>query len=87
MGIILWFPLKKKIFKSNVMHYSDGNFYGMHFIWWIFWVAIVIWFIVASTRKKGGEKKETPLDILQKRYAKGEISREEYQEARKDLLK
>ncbi len=29
---------------------------------------------------------ETPLDILKKRYARGEISKEEYEERRKVLL-
>ena len=39
--------------------------------------------------KKGGsltgETKESPLDLLKKRYVNGEISREEYQE-KKDIL-
>ncbi|AVR44298.1 hypothetical protein C7S20_02955 [Christiangramia fulva] len=69
------------------MHYSDGNFYGMHFIWWLFWIAVVVWFIVAISRKKPETKRETPLEILQKRYANGEISREEYEATKKDLLK
>ncbi|MEJ2353910.1 MAG: SHOCT domain-containing protein [Anaerolineales bacterium] len=30
-------------------------------------------------------KEQSPLDILKARYARGEISREEYQEMRRDL--
>ncbi len=35
-----------------------------------------------------GEKKdnETPLDILKKRYARGEISKEEFEQIKKDIL-
>lgn len=31
------------------------------------------------------QKSETPLEILKARYARGEISREEYDQVRKDL--
>ena len=33
-----------------------------------------------------GEKSETPLEMAEKRYAKGEITKEEFQDIRKDLL-
>jgi putative membrane protein len=50
-------------------------------------VVIAVW--GWSYLKKGGlglgESHETALDILKKRYAKGEISKEEYDEKKQDL--
>lgn len=69
--------------------YHGHHFWGMHFMWWIIWIPLLIWFIVRPWPFKSGHHhhshKETPLDILKRRYANGEISTEEYQERKKEL--
>jgi putative membrane protein len=71
----------------------DGWLWGMHVGWWIIWIlviAAVTWAIARS--RPGGEAsstpspdRETPLDILKRRYAEGEISTEEYEDRKERL--
>jgi putative membrane protein len=42
--------------------------------------------LIAGSPKKG-DKEETAIDILKKRYAKGEISKEEFDRIKDDLTK
>ena len=56
----------------------------------LFWGAIiwlVIWGISRLTEHRGPAtlEKRTPLDIAKERYAKGEISKEEFEQIKKDL--
>lgn len=47
-----------------------GHYWGMHFFWWIFLVVVLLWIFVLPYDIPGQRnKKETPLDILKKRYA------------------
>jgi putative membrane protein len=57
---------------------------------WIFIVLIVIlaiWYFMQGNVKIPGitGKQDSALDILKKRYAKGEISKEEYEEQKQTL--
>ena len=64
-------------------HYS---FWGMNLIWWFIWAFILFWIFVLPYDIPGQRnKKSSPLDILQQRFASGEITKEEYQE-RKGVL-
>ena len=66
-----------------------GYGYGGGFMWLIVLVlvGVVIYFLVQSLKSKrsDGSIIETPLDILKKRYAKGEIDKEEFDRKKKDL--
>jgi len=61
------------------------NYYGgMNFIWWIIWGGLLIWiFAIPYDIPFQRNKKNSPLDILQKRFATGEINEKEYYEKRK----
>jgi putative membrane protein len=76
---------------------DDGYYYHMMGPWTWGWmlvgsiffllvVGVIIWFIVAAlgrTRQPGVPEK--PMEILKKRYARGEITKEEYERIKKDL--
>ncbi len=72
-----------------------GNYgWGMGFGWvWmlLFWALVIggvvylVKLIAGSTRREG--RHETALDILKKRYAKGEISKEEFEKLKDDIMK
>jgi putative membrane protein len=53
------------------------------------WIAIIVGvvFLVRSLVRQGHrpERDDSALEILQKRYARGEISKEEYEAKRKDI--
>lgn len=68
------------------MYYNSYHFLGMHFIWWFVW-GILLFLIFAIPYKilGQGNKKDTTGDILKKRFASGEINKEEYQETKKIL--
>jgi putative membrane protein len=58
---------------------------------WMIWLPIVVICVFLLSRflnnsnKSNTFERETPLDILKKRYANGEISTEEYEERKKAL--
>ena len=66
--------------------YEGYHFWGMHLIWWIIWVGFIFWIFATPYDIPGQmKKKDSPLDILQKRFASGQINKEEYQEQKKIL--
>ena len=70
------------------MHGDYGLGMGFGF-GWLLWIVIIIGIVYAATRilrapGKSGNG-ETALDILNKRYARGEITREEFEKMKEDI--
>ena len=59
----------------------------MMLAFWIVPIALVAWG-VASLRpgQRPSAQDETPLEILRRRYARGEINREEFEQAKRTLI-
>ncbi len=75
-----------------------GNYgmgWGFGFGWFfmiLFWVLVIFGVVyiikmISEGRGKGHNREESALDILEKRYAKGEISKEEFEKIKSDLTK
>jgi putative membrane protein len=63
--------------------YDGYHLWGMHIIWWIIWILFIIW--IFATPWGYRQTRDTSYNILRKRFASGEITKEEYQEAKKVL--
>jgi putative membrane protein len=73
-------------------------FYNGGMGWWmVFWVVIMILFwggliafavwVVRRLIHHDSTHRGDPLDIAKQRYARGEITKEQYEQIKKDLLK
>ena len=68
-------------------------FWGGMWFGWIFWVGIILLIVWAVTNGSSRRhpsnfnlpQQETPLDILKRRYAKGEITKEQFDQMKKDI--
>lgn len=64
------------------------GYFGMifTFFFWVMVIVLIVYLVkMVMDRGKGGDLSETPEDILKKRYARGEISKEELDKMKKDL--
>ena len=52
---------------------------------WAGFVALIVWVIVKLVRSGQKSSSETPLDVARTRYAKGEITKKEFEQLKKDL--
>ena len=68
--------------------------YALGWGWWgglltsfvgIAFIVLVVWAIIRATTHHNSEAKQTPLDIAKERYAKGEITKEQFEDMRHTL--
>jgi len=67
--------------------YYNYYFFGMSIIWWAIWFTFLISFFYFFVPVSKKHAKQTPLDILQRRFSNGEISVFDYEQRRRFLEK
>lgn len=69
--------------------FHDMSFMGMWWLWLLIIAAIIILaYLVNNSRERSSYLPgESSMDLLKRRYAKGEIDKQEFEEKKKDLLK
>lgn len=60
---------------------------GLMILFWVGILVLAVWAIGGLVSSRGGTilRETSALEILQQRYARGEISKEEFETARRDL--
>lgn len=72
----------------GMMDYGFGSMgIGMLILGLVFWILIIVGLVLLIKylwEGRGGQ--ESALEVLKKRYARGEITKEEFEEKKKDIL-
>lgn len=80
--------------KGTQMWHWMGNGFGWGFgmvvmgLFWLLFAAALVWIVRAVWDRgavRAGHPPDSPIEILQRRYARGEIDRAEFEEKRRDL--
>lgn len=73
---------------SNCIMEGFGHGMGWGWIIGLIVIGLIIWLIVRTTMHSTSPadgKRDSALDVLKKRYARGEIDKQEFEEKKKDL--
>jgi len=73
------------------MMWGEGWGWGFGLLWMVgFWVLVIVGVVlivkwIGGVSDRFGPARETALEVLKKRYAKGEMGREEFEQKKHDL--
>ena len=62
------------------------NWMWMMPVFWIVVIGLIIWAISSAGQRSEPDGSGSALEILKRRYAQGDISKEEYEEKKRDLV-
>ena len=72
-----------------MMYYNSFYPFGMfgfgYIFMFVFWGLLIYGAVLLFRHNNGSHDKGRPLDILKERYAKGEITKEQFETMKKDL--
>lgn len=101
LGVSIILPLISGLFSGGQGYgmMGPGMMGGFGWGWFgpvfmiLFW-ALVIWAVVALVRgvawpggwESSSSQADSPMEVLKKRYARGEINKDEYEEKKRDLV-
>ena len=54
-------------------------------VFWVGLIALIVWAIIRLTGRGDSTTKNDPLSIAKERYAKGEITKQEFEQIKQDL--
>ncbi len=72
-------------------HGMMGGWWGVGLIWMVFWIGVLvligvlIWRLLQGRGVSERSTEESALEILKRRYARGEIDQEEFEEKKRGL--
>ena len=77
----------------GMMEWGNHGFFPMGMIIWVVVVVVLIALVIWGARAfsspsalDDGRRRSSGLDVLEERYARGELSREEYLQKKADIL-
>lgn len=69
--------------------FGDGTWMGFGggfmLVFWVLLVILVVWLVTQGISRDGTTKTKSALDILNERYARGEIDQDEYEKKKRDI--
>ena len=77
----------------GMMNWGYGMGWGWMIIMAVFWISVIVgivflirWLVLSTDRGRERKAEDSAIEILKRRYARGEIDKEEFEEKKKDLV-